>query len=402
MKRTISWSLLSIFLCGSLAMAQTPDKKTSPQQQAAQASNAFAVDLYRQLGAEEGNLFFSPASISTALTMTYGGARTKTADQMAQVLHLKGQDDVHAAFGKLLAVANSKQERPFELRVANRLWGQQGYPFKQDFLALTKQNYGAELDQVDFAGGTEAARDTINGWVEQQTNKKIKNLMPEGSINGMTRLVLTNAIYFLGTWQHTFDKQSTQQQPFFTAKGKVQVPLMYQQTHFGYVDQKSFQVLVLPYKGNQLSMVVLLPKKKDGLAALEKELTADKLALWTKTLRSPEVRVWLPRFKQESAFTLNDALKKLGMSLAFTPGEADFSGIDGQRDLYISAAIHKAFVDVNEQGTEAAAATGISIGLTAAPIEAPPEFRADHPFLYLIRENQTGAILFLGRLADPS
>ncbi len=239
----------------------------------------------------------------------------------------------------------------------------------------------------------------------EATKGKITDLIPAGVLSDMTRLVLTNAIYFKGNWLHQFNKDSTQPAPFhLSATQKVEVPLMFQKERYKFgrakFGESGLKVLELPYKGEELSMVLLLPDETDGLAALEKELTAENLKSWTAKLGKPEVMVFLPKFKMTAEFQLNDVLAKLGMPLAFAPGSADFSGMDGKMDLYISAVVHKAFVDVNEEGTEAAAATGVVFGVTSVPVD-PPEFRADHPFVFLIRDNRSGAILFMGRVLDP-
>jgi serpin B len=369
----------------------------------ADGCNRFAFDLYARLKGAEGNLFLSPYSISTALAMTSAGARGETADQMAKVLCLpESGDEVHAAYGALQGDLNAAGEKgTFELAVANRLWGQKGYGFLPDYLALVEKKYGAGLEQVDFAGATEAARQTINAWVEKQTRDKIKDLLKPGVLDAMTRLVLTNAIYFKGKWAEEFDKKATQEEDFFlTPEKKVAAPLMHQKAKFGYFEGDGLQALELPYQGGRLAMVVLLPKAKDGLAALEASLSADKVAGWLGQLRRREVQVTLPRFKTTAEFSLKDMLVAMGMADAFG-GKADFSGMNGKKDLFISAVVHKAFVDVNEEGTEAAAATGVAVAAKSKPAP-PPVFRADHPFLFLIRDQKTGAILFLGRILDPT
>jgi serpin B len=254
---------------------------------------------------------------------------------------------------------------------------------------------------VDFVTETEKTRQKINRWVEDKTNDKIKNLIPEGALNAMTRLVLTNAIYFKGDWASQFDKDDTEDADFFVSPEKtVTASLMYQKEEFKYAENELLQILQLPYKGDDLSMLVLLPKEKIGLADLEKELTADKLTEWQKRMYEQEIEVYLPKFKMTSQFSLSETLKKMGMSDAFDPGKADFSGMTGNKDLFISAVLHKAFVEVNEKGTEAAAATGVMMQLSMALDE--PVFRADHPFIFMIQDNKTGSILFVGRVMDPT
>jgi serpin B len=372
---------------------------------AAKGNREFALDLYAKLRGEEGNLFFSPYSISTALAMTRAGARGDTAAEMDKTLHftLEGEK-LHAAFGSLVKEANgdpSDKKRGYQLSTANALWGQKGYPFQADFLKLTKDNYGAGLNDVDFAGATEQARKTINAWVEKETQDKIKELIKEGVLDTDTRLVLTNAIYFKGDWASQFKKDRTKDEPFLLGGDKkTTAPLMHQEGEFGYYDGGSFQVLEMPYVGKDVTMVVLLPKKADGLAALEKDLTADKLAGWLGKPRKDEVNVALPKFKTTSSFELAPTLADLGMKTAFTTN-ADLSGIGGSKgELYLSHVVHKAFVEVNEEGTEAAAATAAVFTKESARVT--PEFRADHPFVFLIRDVRSDSILFLGRIADPT
>ena len=371
-------------------------------QSISQSNNHFAIDLYRQLRPQEENLFFSPISLSTALAMTYAGAKGDTAREMANVLHFAlPEAQIHTAFAALLERLNVPKEKAYELRVANRLWGQRGYGFLPSFLATTRNAYGAEPVQVNFVDAADQARQDINTWVAEQTNNKIKDLVPQGVLNALTRLVLTNAIYFKGKWVHPFDKQETQEAPFTTSAGKrVKVSLMVQQEEFQYGETQKLQLLEMPYIGDDLSMLILLPKQVDGLPALEKELTLENLAQWSSDMRSQEVLTYLPRFKLTERFELRSPLSALGMPSAFKPDQANFSGMNNARNLFLSAVLHQAFVEVNEEGTEAAAATGVVIRATSAQII--PTFRADHPFIFLIREKQSGSILFIGRVANPA
>ncbi|MEW4569015.1 serpin family protein [Tautonia sp. JC769] len=369
-----------------------------------QGNTQFAFDLYRLLAQEPGNLFFSPYSISSALAMTLGGAAGETASQMGDVLHLPlPPDELHPAFGRINSrLLETGDDAGYQLNVANRLWGQQGYGFVPGYLALTRDAYGAELQTVDFARATEEARDRINTWVEEQTRGKIPNLIPPGVLDSLTRLVLTNAIHFKGDWAAPFPEQATQDAPFFlSGEDEVIVPLMNRRGSYRYAEGVDLKILELPYGTGDLAMVVLLPDAKDGLGALEAQLNAEQLGRWFAGLRRQDVAVALPRFSLSSQFTLNQALSTLGMTLPFQQGQADLSGMDGSRELYITAAIHKAFVDVNEEGTEAAAATGIVVGVRSALPSEAKVFRADHPFLFLIRDTRTGSILFLGRLTQP-
>ena len=375
-----------------------------PNQQIVVAgNNKFALELYGKLENQQGNLFLSPYSISTALAMTSAGARGQTEKQMAETLCFAPvkNEQFHRTFGEIIGQLNASGEKGgYELVVANALWGQKDYKFLPDFLTLVRENYGGDLKQVDFAAQTEAVRKTINTWVESKTKDKIKELIKPGMLDSMTRLVLTNAIYFKGKWESQFKPERTQDSPFVLLDGqKVNVPMMNQTGKFGYMEANDIWLLEMPYVNNDLSMVVLLPKKADGVKGLEKEFVSDNLAGWLAKMHKREVQVFFPRFKMTSEFELAKVLGAMGMPDAFS-GKADFSGMTGNKDLFISAVVHKAYVDVNEEGTEAAAATGVTMKLTSvAP--PPPVFRADHPFIFLIRDNQTGSILFLGRVANP-
>jgi serpin B len=369
-----------------------------------QGNMGFAVNLYRELRKEEGNLFFSPHSISTALAMTYAGARGNTARQMAETLQFPlDQAQLHPAFAALQARFQAVQDKgDVRLNVANALWPQQGYPLLEEYLALTKEYYGVRIKAVDYARDAEAARSWINAWVEEQTENKIRDLIPQGVLTVLTRLVLVNAIYFKGNWASQFDPDLTQEAPFWVTPDRtVPVPMMAQKGEFGYAEWDGLQILELPYVGDELSMIVLLPREVDGLASLEAALSRETLERWITNLQEREVQVFLPRFKMTAQFLLNRALTNLGMVDAFDEDKADFSGMDGlEAWLYIAAALHKAFVEVTEEGTEAAAATAVVMGVRSLPLP-PPTFRADRPFLFMIRENRTGSILFLGRMVNP-
>jgi len=402
-------------LLGLAALAcANPANETDPAIKAnilavAKGDNQFAFDLYAKLRGEKGNLFFSPYSISTALAMTRAGAHGETAAEMDKTLHFTlPEDQLQSAFGALVKEVNgdpADAKRGYQLSTANALWGQKGFGFKADFLKLVNDNYGTGLNQVDFKGAADQVRGTINAWVEKETRDKIKDLLQQGDVTSDTRLVLTNAIYFKGDWAGPFKKELTKVEPFhLTADKKADAPLMHRMGEYKYLDGESFQALELPYSGKHLTMVVLLPKKVDGLADSEKDLTADKLAGWVKGLREQKVIVSLPKFKTTQRASLASTLSEMGMKNAFTSG-ADFSGMGGgPGDLALSDVIHKAFIDVNEEGTEAAAATAVAVVKSAAVIREPPTpvFRADHPFVYLIRDTRSDSILFLGRLVDPA
>jgi serpin B len=398
-------TLLAICLVCPLHAAAWETKPLTPDRTAlVDGNNEFAVDLYRQLSQGNGNLFFSPESISTALAMAYAGARGETAAEMAKTLHFTlPPAQLHPAMGALLRDLNAAHPG-YELNVANALWAQEGYKVLDNFLDLLRTDYGAGLNQVDFLHATEAARLTINQWVEQKTQDKIKDLLPAGALRSDTRFVLTNAIYFLGDWQTQFDKAQTRDEPFYPSQTETKTtPLMHREGSFRYFDGGSFQVLEIPYKSNDLSLVVVLPKDRGGLPALEKSMTAANLKQWLgQAAQTPKVIVTIPRFKSTQQFELSAALRALGMPQAFG-SNADFSAITGERNFSISEVIHKAYIDVNEQGTEAAAATAITMRALAmrAPEPPPPVFRADHPFLFLIHDNSSASILFMGRMANP-
>jgi serine protease inhibitor len=402
--------LLSLLIACLLLLLNADGSEATPLTDADRAAvvegnNAFAVALYHQLCGQGGNLFFSPESISTALAMAYAGARGDTASEMATALHFTlppGQ--LHPAMGALLRDLNAPHS-DYQLSVANALWAQQGYTFLDEFLNLLKTDYGAGLQQVDFKAATEAARSTINQWVEQKTQDKIKDLLGPGALRPDTRLVLTNAIYFKGNWQTQFDKAETRNEDFYLSPTKsTTAPLMHREGSFGYLDGETFQVLEIPYKSNELSLIVLLPKERSGLPGLENSMTVANMQQWLSRLEPvSKVIVTIPKFKSTQQFELSTALRGLGMPQAFAAG-TDFSGMTGKRDFAISAVIHKAFVEVNEEGTEAAAATGVTMRAMAmrAPVAPPPVFRADHPFIFLIRDNGSRSILFMGRMTDPA
>jgi len=385
--------------------AKVPPANEADVKAVAEGNNRFAVDLYGKLKKGDENLLYSPYSISTALAMTYAGARGQTAEEMAKVLHFGlSPDRLHPACGGLIVNLNEAGKKgSFQLSVANRLWGQKGEGLLKEFLDLTERYHRAGLSEVDFVGNTEAARKTINDWVEKQTADKIKELIKKNVLDSSTVLVLTNAIYMKADWLSKFKKYETHDEPFFAPGNKeVKAPTMHQTGTFGYAEADNLQVLEMAYAGDRLSMVILLPREKNGLAGLENRLTLENLDRSLAPLKTRRVKVSLPKFKSTREFSLNDVLRSLGMTRAFNPGEADFSGMTGKQNLFISAVVHKAFVAVDEEGTEAAAATGVAMAGAAAIIpEEIPEFRADHPFVFLIRDRQTGAIVFMGRITEP-
>ena len=387
--------------------AKTPTDRADGSRVDTAGGNAFAFDLYDQLAAEPGNFAYSPTSISMALAMTWGGARGETADQMRDVLHLGDDADaLHASNGALLAAWNDPGRTAYELRVVNRLFGEKTATWQPDFLQLTDAQYGARLEEVDFIHGYERARARINAWVEEQTKTRIKDLLPVGSLDTDTRLVLTNAIYFKGKWKSEFDPEATVPGDFHRIGGAaVQVPMMHQRAQLAYAKVDGVHVLQLPYTGDELAMNVLLPARKGGLAALERGLDGDAVTRWIGALSPQEVDVTLPRFKIDppKPTTLKKPLEALGMALPFQR-DADFKGMaEDIHPLYIDDVYHKAFVEVNEEGTEAAAATAVVMTNESVSIEPEPvSFVADHPFVFLIRDVKSGAILFVGRVADPT
>jgi serpin B len=377
----------------------------------ARGNNAFGLDLYRSLRASPGNLVFSPASVTTALAMTWGGARGETAAQMKQVLRFEGApSEVMQASGKL-AAALQDPSRPIVFRIANRLFGEKTSGFEGPYLEATKAAFGAALEPVDFKGAPEAARMLINGWVEQRTEKRIKDLVPPNGVTRETRLALVNAIYFLGDWQEPFTREATRPEPFFTsAAQKRDVPTMHTVQHLRFAHKEGWKALELPYRGGDLSMLVLLPDRVDGIAALEESLTSAGLDAVVKSLASTRVVVSLPKFEVDPPLSLplGEVLVRMGMAAAFDRQKADFTGIANPANpadrLVIGQVFHKAFVKVDEKGTEAAAATAVMMmrAGSAPPKEKPAEFKADHPFLFFIRDNASGMLLFLGRVADPT
>jgi serpin B len=392
-------TMVIIMLVSSASSADQPHVQT-----VVEGNTAFALELYQELRRADGNLFLSPYSISTALAMTYGGARGDTAQQMAETLHFSlDQKQLHPAFARLRSDLNAVQRRGLiRLHIANSLWPHKDYPFLKEYLALMKKYYGASITPVDYKTANEKARTMINEWVEEETEGKITDLIQPGVLTPLTRLVLVNAIYFKGNWARQFKKSLTQDAPFYLTREKtVQAPFMSQEHTLRYGEDEGLQIVELPYEGDDLAMLILLPRRIDGLAELEKALTPENLNQWITHLREQELDVFVPKFKLASSFSLNETLVAMGMRDAFDQTKANFAGMDGTTLLYISAAIHQAVVEVNEEGTEAAAATGIAMSLKAVP-EPPPTFRADHPFLFLIRDNKTGSILFMGRVVDPT
>ena len=375
-------------------------------------NSAFAFDLYQNLRGEDGNLFYSPYSISLALAMTYAGARGETERQMAGTLHfLISQENLHPAFNALdqeLASrgegAEGKDGEGFRLNIANAVWSQEDYDFLESFLEVLAESYGAGVRLMDFMAAPERARFTINDWVAHQTEGRIKDLIPPGLIDGSTRMVLTNAIYFSAAWFHPFDPGRTRDGQFNLLDGRaVDFPMMKRDGWFGYAKGEGYQAVELLYGGQELSMVILLPDE-GRFGGFEESLDSDVVSQAIHGLMEQRIILTMPNFEFESEFGLAETLEKMGMPNAFDDQSSDFSGMDGNscpaKDgpcLSIRDVVHKTFVSVDEEGTEAAAASAVVVGITSVP----PEVSVDRPFIFLIRDLKTGALLFVGRVLDP-
>lgn len=375
------------------------------------ANTTFALDLFKKFGDNDrtANVFYSPFSISSALAMVLLGAGGNTSTQMAECLKTKDlSDEIHSGFGSMLPQLH-KSNAPYALSVANRLYGEQTYQFVEDFLKGTRKHYNAELEAVDFISNSAGARLNINNWVEKQTQGKIKDLLGEGVVNNLTKLVLVNAIYFKGNWNKQFEERLTRDQPFRMNKNeKRQVKMMHMKSKFNhtFVGDINCQILEMPYKGEELSMLIFLPMdiedNSTGLEKLEQQLTYDNFVEWTRPdmMDKIEVQLGLPRFKMEESYDMKNVLTSMGMVDAFDMALSDFSGMSPANDLALSKVVHKAFVEVNEEGTVAAAATAAIMMLRCMPMP-PASFIADHPFLFFIRHNPTMSILFAGRYCSP-
>ena len=370
-------------------------------------NNKFAFNLYHavQGGTTGTNLFYSPFSISTALAMVYAGARTETALQISATMNFPQGEKFHSDYSQFLKGLAEGTENKIILQIANGLWAQKDYKFLDSYFDLVKSKYASELKNVDFADNTERekTRMDINTWVEQKTNDKIKNLLSQGDLTSMTRLVLVNAIYFYGDWAEPFEKQGTQPKDFTLLDGtKNNVPFMNQQGRFNYYEDAKLQALEIPYKDNKASMVIFLPIKNKWMAEFEKSFDYKYYQDIIAALQSIEVRLSLPKFQTTCKLDLGNTLSQMGMPLAFLDN-ADFSGMTGRRDLYISDVIHQAFINVDEKGTEAAAATAVIMKMTAIRTPTEPKiFNADHPFVFLIKDNTTHSILFIGKMMNPT
>ncbi|MEM3467139.1 MAG: serpin family protein [Candidatus Jordarchaeales archaeon] len=398
--------LAAIFLPYPYSPAQPPqasDAGSTPQgiQEVVRANNRFAFKLYSELiKTETGNIFYSPYSIFSALAMTYEGARGKTAEEMKTVFDFPENSVLRPNFAALYNRINNAAEE-YELRIGNALWVQKDYPFLEEYLKTVEKYYGGKAAVLDFIYEAEKSRETINAFIEEQTNHKIRDSIPPRVLDKLTRLVLTNAICFKGDWKIAFNESLTMEEDFWMSPDRsVKVQMMHMHPNetirFNYADIGDLKILELPYKGGNVSMLIILPQ---NIEAAESSLTTEKLEEYRAQMKEEKLdEICLPKFEVETKYFMQETLSKLGMPTAFT-GEADFSGMTGGRDLFISQVIHQAYVKVDEKGTEAAAATAVIMKLTAVP--ETKIFRADRPFIFIIQEKQTGAILFMGRISDP-
>jgi serpin B len=409
MRSCLLASIVSLLAVAAPAAAAPPTAPPAPPpaNAAAPANTDFDFAMYGALRGGQGNLFFSGPSMRQALGVAYLGARGTTASEMSTALHFDGDRAKSATNAKDEIAGWQSARGASQLAIANRLWADQGFKLNGDFLSTTKAAYGSAVEPVDFSRAPDAARLTINGWVEKQTNDKIKNLLPPPSITTNTRLVITNAIWFKGTWEKTFDKKDTRDAAFHVdGTNKVDVPTMHQTSVFGFASVPGAKVLEMPYGKSDLAMDIILPDDRAGLSKLEEKLTPGAFATWTSALKKQKVVVAFPKVTFTWGGSVKPQLTELGMKSAFLAGTADFTGIASPGgaggSLYVSDVVHKAFVAIDEEGTEAAAATAVVMAKESAAIEPPPvRFEADHPFVFAIRDVKTGRILFMGRVTNP-
>lgn len=380
---------------------EVPAPSGAPDTTLIQGNNQFALELYSYIRSDDQNVFFSPYSISAALAMTYAGARGESEKQMSKVLHFEAdQKNFHPKYhGLLQYIEGLNQGENLELSTANAMFAQKEYIFLDSYFDLVKSNYGAGLQMLDFKNELEKSRLTINEWVATRTKNRIQNLIVEGMINEMARLVLVNAIYFNATWDVSFDEKETVKKMFYvTPETPVEAPFMHKEGAFKYLKGEQIQIAEIPYADSTLSMLVLLPDDAASMVKLEQELSFARYQAWIAQLLPTKINLLLPRFKTTSEFELSDVLKKMGMPHPFSLS-ADLSGMTGKKDLMIDKVIHKAFVDVNEKGTEAAAATAVIIRVKSAPVI--PQFNVNRPFIFIIKENAHQNILFMGKINNP-
>jgi serpin B len=371
------------------------------QDYSAKEANSFAVDMYKVLANNNNdNVFFSPFSLSLALGMTYAGAEGETKQQISEVLNFPINDsDLHKQLGLLQNKLIGKSSKGVEVSIANQIWADKNYKFKCKYTRSVSRNYSAPIKRVDFYSKPDESRLEINSWVELQTRDRIKDLLPDGSISSLTKMVLTNAIYFKGQWDNKFDKDLSKEDTFFkSVDEKIVTTFMNERAKYNIYNGDDLQMLELPYTGKDFSMLVILPNDKVDLKEVESHLTFNSISSYANQLVEKDVVVSLPKFKFNAEYGLKPVFSSMGMPLPFT-NSADFSRMSGNKDLKIDEVFHKAFVEVSEEGTEAAAATAVVIVLKSVVI--PVEFIANRPFIFVIRENSTGAFLFMGRVTNP-
>ena len=374
--------------------AQIPEKTIK-------GNNTFAFSLYEKINDEEENVFFSPYSISSALAMTYNGAEGVTQKEMMEVLKFSdNKEELSSDFRRLNQDLSSLKQKDLKLHIANSLWCQENFNFKQEFLDLNTKYYDAGIQKVNFEENYKEVRNEINKWVEDNTNNKIEELIQKGMLDAMTRLVLVNAIYFKGMWEFPFKPENTKEDTFYVySECMTKTDFMNREMSAKYFKDDLAEVIELPYAGKSLSMMIVMPKKKYGMKELEEKLDQELYNTYRKSVYTKKVKVSIPKFKINAGYELNDPLSGLGMESAFGKN-ANFSGMTDKTDLYISNVVHKSFVEVNEEGTEAAAATGVVMRKTTAIMDSV-KFEADHPFIFFIKDNKTGSILFMGRVMNP-
>ncbi|MDD3094927.1 MAG: serpin family protein [Candidatus Neomarinimicrobiota bacterium] len=399
--------LIFCISCSKKELAAIDDKNTETLNEAEIISgiNQFGFNVLHLLPEDDiQNLFFSPFSISSALAMAYAGAAGNTADEMRKVLYFgQPNSSFHQCFGTLSAALQYSGDEDLKVSIANAIWVEDQYKLLKPYQQLIRDYYKSEAKEMDFIGAPEASRLLINQWVSEQTNDRIKDLLPSGSVDALTRLILTNAVYFNAEWDEHFNEDMTKKAFFYPETGDAyQVDMMYKRQHYPYYETKDFQILEIDYKGKRYAMMLVLPREKGKMTELLPHLDREMLADYDSLKKTEDVILYLPKFRLETRYEMSSILQEMGMAEAFS-GQANFSGISGKKDLMISEVIHKAFIEIDEKKTEAAAATGVVMRLTAMPPvpRAPITFRADHPFLFLIREKHTAAILFMGCLGAP-
>lgn len=394
--------LLSAALSTLMAIPAYACEGEKAMKNVSEANSAFAIKVYHEIKNKEGNVFISPYSITSALAMTLAGADGNTEKEMSNVLSIGTIENPHEQYKSLRE--DLEKTTSVKLHVANSLWPQKGYSFLKEYMTFCSETYGVDITHVDYKRKTEKARTLINSWVSEKTVEKIPELIPSGTLSALTKMVLVNAIYFKGDWKTPFNKKTTTTEKFYTLDGdSSKTKLMFKSEKFPYKEELGLQIVEMPYTDENISMVVLLPNKKDGIKDLENALTTENLEKWTSGLTLKKVNLHFPKFKLESGFLLGKTLAKMGMGSAFSPNSADFSKMDGKKNnLYIGDVIHKTFIAVDEEGTEAAGATAVVMRAYASKPEPTPNFKADHPFIYLIMDRKTNTILFLGRFSEPT